>query len=287
MSEDPVEAARRVLAEGLPFAEPGPENDPMAQLLYERWFHAATGARRRYPEAYVYRAIALAARPFEPGWMVESPLPGAARATRLRRDGRVREAPPLAWAPAGATRIAPEPGAAALVAPLRDGPQGGFWHLWSPVWPARPARALRRWYLQVAAGGEIAVVATLAAHAPAERASAAKLLSGDHLAGRRDTAVFYAPIEGEAWLAALFESISPHLCNDPPPPFTAPVRPGLARAEDPGGGLSFGQHRCRLLAAAARDQPEAVASKTAWRQAVARQFAAQGLSLDAPWRARR
>jgi hypothetical protein len=287
MSADAVEAARLVLAGALPFAEPGPDGDPLARLLYDRWFHATTGARRRYPEPSAYRAIALAARPFEPGWTVEAPLPGAAGAVRLRRGGRVREAPPLAWAPAEAPRIAPAPGAAALAAPLRDGPQGGFWHLWSPVWPARQPRGLRRWYLQVADGGEAGVAAMLAAHAPAERAWAAKLLSGEHLTGRRDVAVFYAPIESDGWLETLFDTLAPQLSDRPGPPFTEPLRPGIARAEDPGGGLSFGQHRCQLLAAAARGRPEALGSPAAWRDAVARRFVAEGLRLDAPWRARR
>jgi len=279
-----LEAARALLAAARPFEPLPAEGDPLAALLYDRWFHATTGARRHYPAPSAYRAVALAARPFEPGWTIEAALPSAAGAVRLRRDGAARDVPPLAWSPVAAPRLSPAPGEAALAAPLRDGPQGGFWHLWSPVWPERPPIGLRRWYLQVADGAELGAAATLAARAPAERAWAAKLLAGEHLAGRRDTAVFYAPLQGAPWLAALFEALAPQLADRAGPPFTEPLSPGIARAEDPGRGLSFGQHRCGLLAAAARARPEALEDAAAWREAVSRHFAEQGLDLASPWK---
>jgi hypothetical protein len=263
----------------------GTERDaePLARLLYERWFHATTGARQRYPAAWAYRAVALGARPFEAGWTIEAPLPGATGAVRLRRGSSVRDVPPLAWAPEAPPKIALEVGDAALAAPLRDGPEGGFWHIWSPVWPKRTPRRLSRWYLQVAEGAELGAAFALAAQAPIDRAWAAKLLAGDHLSGRRDVAVFYAPLRGDGWIAALFESLAPHLEDRPGPPFTEPVGRGISRADDPGGGLSFGQHCCRLLASAALECPESLTDPGAWRAAVARRFAESGVSLERPW----
>lgn len=286
MSDEAIEAARRLLAEALPLPEPGPDADPLAGLLYERWFHATTGARRRYPDPSAYRAVALEARPFEAGWTVEAIIPGAVGAVRLRRGDTLREAPPLAWAPETPPRISPSVGDAARAAPLRDGPQGGFWHLWSPMWPKRTPRRLWRWYLQVAEGAELAAAAVVAAHAPARRAWASKLLAGEHLAGRRDVAVLYAPVAEEAWLAALFDALAPQLDDRPGPPFTLPVRDGVSRAEDPGGGVSFGQRLCGLIAAAARGAPEALDDPEAWRETVARRFAEAGLTPEATRRGR-
>ena len=284
MSEEALERARALLAGARPLPPVTAEGDPLARLLYERWFHATTGATRHYPAASAYRAVALAARPFEPGWTIEAPVAGAIGAVRLRRGEAVREVPPLAWAPEAPRRLAARAGEAALAAALHDGPQGGFWHLWSPVWPARPPARLSRWYLQLAEGAELAAAATLAATAPPARAWAAKLLADQHLAGRRDVCVFYAPLAADAWLDALFDALRP-LCRDAPaPPLTERVAPGIARAEDPGGGLSFGQHRSGLLAAAARARPEALDDALAWRDSVADRFGEAGLSLASPWR---
>lgn len=65
------------------------------------------------------------------------------------------------------------------------------------------------------------------------------------------------------------------------PAFAKPLAPGLAVAEDPGDGDSFGMHRARLLAegiisAHERGSDDAVA-------VVADHFAAAGLDLDAPY----
>ena len=65
------------------------------------------------------------------------------------------------------------------------------------------------------------------------------------------------------------------------PPLTKPLAPGLNLAEDPGGGASFGMHRCRILARAVRElrfRPGADVFEE-----VSRQFSAAGLRLDAPF----
>jgi hypothetical protein len=286
MSGNALESARALLASAV--LDPAAENgaDPLAALLYQRWFHAMDGVPRVFPDAPAFRAVALAARPFESGWTLEEPLAGAPGSVRARRGAELRDAPPLAWAPEHARRARAWPGEALLLAPLREGPAAGFWHVWSPAWPARAPQRLRRWYLQPRADAELALAAALSAAAPPSRAWAAKLLCGAHPAGRRDGGVFYAPVRGAAWLDALFAALAPYLADAPPPPFAEPVAPGLAWADDPGGGLSFGQHRSGLLAAAARAEPEALADAAPWRAAVARAFAAAGLSLDAPARGR-
>jgi hypothetical protein len=278
-----LDAARALLA-GRALTPPDKDSpDPLAALLYDRWFHGTTGEARAYPEAAAYRAVALAARPFEPGWSLVAVLEGAPGAIHARRGTTSREVPPLFWAPVAADRLRPAAGDALLLSPWRSAEQGGFWHLWPPVWPARPPRQLSRWYFRIAKGAEPGFAATLAAAAPLDRAWAVKLLCGEHLAGRRDTAVLYAPIAGAAWLDALLAALAPCLAPGEGPPFTEAVAPGICRADDPGTGQSFGQHCCALLAAAARARPEALADPQAWRAAAAARFAAEGLSFDRPW----
>lgn len=63
----------------------------------------------------------------------------------------------------------------------------------------------------------------------------------------------------------------PDGCLDPSVPlFARELAPGLGFAEEPGGGLSFGQHRCRLLA-------EALLNPTS------KPFEREGLTLERPW----
>jgi hypothetical protein len=68
------------------------------------------------------------------------------------------------------------------------------------------------------------------------------------------------------------------------PMFTRRLARGLAIAEDPGDGSSFGQHRCRLVAegllqAFAAGQTENIGRATA----IAARFSEEGLSITRPW----
>jgi hypothetical protein len=68
------------------------------------------------------------------------------------------------------------------------------------------------------------------------------------------------------------------------PLFAAALAPGLAFAEDPGSGESFGMHRCRLAAegvwAAWRAGTRAPAARLA---AVAEAFRRGGVDPERPW----
>ena len=104
---------------------------------------------------------------------------------------------------------------------------------------------------------------------------------------RSDAMVLYIARRYLRIVAWLVEALPPALLatlRDAVPLFTRRLRPGIGLAEDPGNGESFGMQRCRLLA-------EAMLS--AWRlgqiepearlRAAKARFAADGLSLDAPW----
>jgi hypothetical protein len=86
-----------------------------------------------------------------------------------------------------------------------------------------------------------------------------------------------------ALLRPLSRALGQHL-SDSAPAFTKPLRPGLALAEEPAGAERFGEHRCRLLAEAVVGAGERGLTTTAERlDAVRERFAADGLSLDAPY----
>jgi len=104
---------------------------------------------------------------------------------------------------------------------------------------------------------------------------------------RRDTAVlvlartdFAAAI---TLLRPLLRALGPHLA-DGAPAFSKPLARGLALAEEPGNGQSFGEHRCQLLAEAIVAASEHGLRTVDQRLAIVRErFRDAGVSLDAPY----
>ena len=84
-------------------------------------------------------------------------------------------------------------------------------------------------------------------------------------------------------LRPLRRTLGAHLA-DAAPAFTKPLARGLAVAEPPAGGGRFGEHHCRLLAAALVLADAAGAHTVAERAAAVREhWAACGVRLDAPY----
>lgn len=67
------------------------------------------------------------------------------------------------------------------------------------------------------------------------------------------------------------------------PLFTKSLAPGLAIAEDPGSGRSFGMHRCGLVAEALYSARERGTTGEGKLEAIERHFAGYGFSLDRPY----
>jgi hypothetical protein len=73
--------------------------------------------------------------------------------------------------------------------------------------------------------------------------------------------------------------------GDGTPALTLPLAPGLAFAEDPGGGESFGRHRCLLIADAAVIAAErGIADPDDQLEILRDRFIQAGTTLDAPYR---
>ncbi len=83
-----------------------------------------------------------------------------------------------------------------------------------------------------------------------------KVLTDLEQAPRADRAVLYLPrgayAQAIAAIDRIYDAVSDHL-RPAVPALTKPLAPGVALAEDPGGGVSFGEHRCRLIAIALID----------------------------------
>jgi hypothetical protein len=104
---------------------------------------------------------------------------------------------------------------------------------------------------------------------------------------RLDAAVLYVARRHDRLVRELLDELaagldSRHL-GDATPLFARRLRPGVGQAEDPAGGESFGQHRCRIVAEGLWN---AYAGQAPTREArlacVVAQFARYGLSLRRP-----
>lgn len=105
---------------------------------------------------------------------------------------------------------------------------------------------------------------------------------------RSDSAVLYVNRRFFRIAAELVElEVSPRIApfvRPETPLFTLPLAPGIALAEDPETGESFGMARCRLLAEGVwRAKEEGARTLDERMDAVARHFSAAGISLERPY----
>lgn len=81
----------------------------------------------------------------------------------------------------------------------------------------------------------------------------AKVLNDPTTYQRADAGVLYIDRrlchDSREAVTQIYRAVSPHLRPEIPL-FSKPLAPGLGLAEDPGNGLSFGQHRCQVIAQA-------------------------------------
>jgi class II lanthipeptide synthase len=115
----------------------------------------------------------------------------------------------------------------------------------------------------------------------------AKVLSVPVAYFRADAGVLYLARSDfgrtERLLPELHRTVARHL-RPATPMFTKRLARGLAVAEDPGDGRSFGQHRCELVAEGlVRAFERGRTSAAARTDAVAQRFAEEGLDVTKPW----
>jgi len=183
--------------------------------------------------------------------------------------------------------VAPEVGDVLLVRRRADVPtDDGWWHTWGAGFDlAHRPDEVTRLYLAVRPDRVAQAVRTVTRclAAGSERWSMKVVARREDLL-RPDAVVVYvaaplAEVVASPLAASLVEGTS-GLLRAATPPLTRPLAPGVAAAEDPGDGRSFGERVCALVAAAATGEG---GDPTDWLTAVADMFVRAGLSPSAPY----
>jgi hypothetical protein len=241
------------------FAEAVPAEASVAavgQALYVRWYlglatdDVASGAPDLSP---LLRAVHAEASRFDPGWVVLSG--DADGCLQVGRGEAVRSLRPGDYLSPMRPGVPPAPGEMVAVTGRYDwtDQQTGFWFAQRPT--EGPGSPLARAYLNMRLDGIAAVIERVTgAMRDAEVAYTLKVPWRPEAFGRVDTLVVYhARPDGprvEALLCALHPTIRGAL--DPrTPPLARRVADGLAVADDPGDGHSFGESRSHAIAPAA------------------------------------
>lgn len=240
----------------------------LAEYLYETWYLALDGAGaggppRRSPGTEnlldALRAADASTGRWEDGWSV------ATVSSRGRvgvvSEGKRRVLHRVDVLPVAGPCLPPVPGAAVRVTARREhADPGGFWFTFAGEWDeaTQPTGVVRFYWNARASALPALVGAITSALQEAGVAYGLKAASVPELAVRADSAVLYLrradAIAHRPVLMAVHGRVA-GLLEEPTPPLALRLRPGLAVADDPETGESFGQHRCRLLAAALAQDP--------------------------------
>lgn len=238
--------------------------DELADRLYVDWYArtkpgdagemlGAAAAEDADPVA-AYRAAHAHDRVFEPGWRV-------LRVSNLGRlhvgrgdEQRVVERADVL--PRERILLPPRPGDEIAVAARRDVlDDTGFWFTFLSGWRDDGPAEVVRFYWPIRRSGAPALVRSLTSRLPEGVPAALKVGAATHLLGRPDAAVLYVASPDAPALVPLLRRCADELRDNltaRTPPLALALTHGLATAQDPRNGQSFGQHRCAVLADAAR-----------------------------------
>lgn len=234
----------------------------LAEHLYVAWYlglggaepHTAPTPRSPASENLLdaLRAADAATGRWEDGWSV------AAVSSKGRvgvvRDGRRRVLHRVDVLPVAGPCLPPVAGTAVRVSSRRDhADPGGFWFTFAGDWDetARPVGVVRYYWNAPTPALPALVGAITSALQGAGAAYGLKAVSVP-AAARPDSAVLYIRRADAAALRPVLMAVHRRvagLLDERTPPLALRLRPGLAVADDPETGESFGQHRCRLVAA--------------------------------------
>jgi hypothetical protein len=292
-----IDLEGRVWWEGEPIsgAPAAPGSDPvilLGQVLYARLFAAfrpnLADAGAMDSDAFL-ADLRAAARPDEwtAGWRVLDTAPYGALA--VERDGRRRLAKPGHYASFRVGGQIDRGSRISLWSPGLTGDlQPGFHHFFGRTAPdtIEESRLVRFYFnVKASAAGRVLRAVSQALdlhHIPFTMKIASALPR--HL--RIDAAVLYV----WCWRAEIVEDIVTALAgadaqafNPETPIFTRRILPGLATADDPGAGESFGEHRCRLVACGLLEAKQRGAESLAERVSTVRSaFEANGVDWSTP-----
>jgi hypothetical protein len=277
---------------------PRPGGAPLVSLLRDLLYqHAythrlgASAPRRQEDDPEFTHRLSLAHRSREQwidGWIVEQVL-GDGRVMARRFEAR-RLLWPGEYVALDATRGTFVPGARVRVFQPRESrtQQPGFYFAFGEALAddLDESRLLRT-YWNVTPAGAVALLPRIGAWL--DRFGVPfqfKCVDAPERFGRLDAAVLYTHRRFhrllQLQLDALLSGLDARHIGADTPLFALPLRPGVAIAEDPPGGESFGMHRCRLLAEGLWNAFVEKRSSTEERvDRVCAHLVASGLSLQA------
>lgn len=275
------------------------ESVDLAEHLYAAWYlglgvdgpHGSPGPRSPVSENLLdaLRAADAATGRWEDGWSV------AAVSSKGRvgvvREGRRRVLHRVDVLPVAGPCLPPVPGAAVRVTARRDhADPGGFWFTFAGDWDeTRPPVGVVRYYWNAPTPALPALVGAVTSALQGAGAAYGFKAVSIPAAARPDSAVLYLRRADAAALRPVLMAVHRQvggLLDERTPPLALRLRPGLAVADDPETGESFGQHRCRLVAAGlarARSVEAAVAGLVAGGIDPGRPYLNPGASEDYSW----
>ena len=226
---------------------------------------------------------------WDAGWQVYQILPSGQ--ILAHKDGRTRALWPGEFLSTDAPGMALRPGMNLSVFFMRETRtmQPGFYFAFGEAQAGELDNfSLARLYWNVRAEGAVTLMRTVTRGLNRFQVPfRLKSLTNSAFYTRNDAAVLYVDKRffrvTARVLADIYEEVSQHLRPDAPL-FTKPLADGLALAEEPYTGESFGMQRCRILAEGILSAHARGARDEAARlEEVERHFAAYGLKLEAPY----
>ncbi len=248
------------LREAAALVRPGTGREALAEALYAGWYlqlaaEPPPSGPLRPIELDVVAALRAAhagSDRFEPGWRARRvSTHGRAEAVRGDLTRVVDRGDYLVLARPG---LRAEPGDELALLAREDTVENGFWMTFFGDWEEAAKAVVTRLYWRVSAAGAPALVRALTGVLLDGGASAALKapVRADGF-GRADAVVVYLPPPTFSALSDRLAAVAAALegeLRDPPPRLARRLARGVGAAEGRAGAESFGQARCRLVAAA-------------------------------------
>jgi len=278
---------------------PGDPSSPLANVLYQRLYcrpqqeRSGLGADNRAQRVFVENLSRAngGSGSWEPGWVVEALEDDGTLVVHRQRDGLTLWAQPEQFRPALGPVGVGSAGRLHVGKELREMLPGYYTILGEADQVDEDAGApvaIVRFYWHLTAAGAALWIAELTQRFNgAGLAFQAKVHSNPGAYVRADAGVLYVAYRDLARTMALLVDLHGAVSSQlrpATPMFTKPLARGLAVAEDPGDGRSFGQHRCRLVAEGLMRALES--GRTGFDDAataVASRFAEARVSVVQPW----
>lgn len=278
----------------------GGQSHPLVSLLeqtfyqhcYTRTFEGRLSDEQHRPEGEEELVPTLSAanssrERWDAGWQIYQVLPSGQ--ILAHKNGLTRALWPGEFISLDAPGLAPRPGLNISVFFMRESTvmQPGFYFAFGEAQDGGDTSSMVRFYWNVRPEGAAALVSALTRRLNRFQVPfRLKCLSNSAYFKRHDTSVLFTDKRfyhiTSRLLSGAYREISEHL-RAPAPLFTKRLADGLALAEEPYTGESFGMQRCRMLAeGVVGAHAKGLHAPAARLEEVTRQFERYGITLERP-----